>query len=223
MKKITFSIAALAMAAMMFSSCLGDDEKEDDEIKNDISFLYIKAERTATDDGVTITKNPNWAINNNVFAKSTTKSSDNDEEATGFKGKITDLFKDAQRRTTIYGFEGDEFMSITYNGKDSKDISYQQEIGGSVPELLLEYLETGTLTEAMDGKFNFNALVIYKSAKDAGASGNNLWISTSCTVNPSSLKVKNVSYIQGTFTAKMKNKEGDTFMFIPGSFSCLGY
>ena len=216
-KRLSFYLAAVALAAAtVLSSCVADDkDKEDDEIRNDLSFLYIKASRTASKNEV-LPADPNWAINTNVFAKSS-KSIDADASATGIKGKLSDLFADSPSRTTIYGFNDNEFMSITYNGKCTKDISFDEEIGGVVPALMLEYLETGKLTEEMKTWFKFSALIIYKSSAD------NLWFSYKCTINPSELKVKNVSYIQGTFTAQMMNKAGDTFYLTPGSFSCLGY
>ncbi|MBO4772060.1 MAG: hypothetical protein J5595_05945 [Bacteroidales bacterium] len=216
-KRLSFYLAAVALAAAtVFSSCVADDkDNEDDEIRNDLSFLYIKASRTASKNEV-LPADPNWAINTNVFAKSS-KSIDADASATGIKGKLSDLFADSPSRTTIYGFNDNEFMSITYNGKCTKDISFDEEIGGVVPALMLEYLETGKLTEEMKTWFKFSAFIIYKSSAD------NLWFSYKCTINPSELKVKNVSYIQGTFTAQMMNKAGDTFYLTPGSFSCLGY
>ena len=216
-KRLSFYLAAVALAAAtVLSSCVADDkDKEDDEIRNDLSFLYIKASRTASKNEV-LPADPNWAINTNVFAKSS-KSIDADASATGIKGKLSDLFADSPSRTTIYGFNDNEFMSITYNGKCTKDISFDEEIGGVVPALMLEYLETGKLTEEMKTWFKFSAFIIYKSSAD------NLWFSYKCTINPSELKVKNVSYIQGTFTAQMMNKAGDTFYLTPGSFSCLGY
>lgn len=222
MKKISFSIAAIALAAATLVSCVFDSkDKEDEEIKNDTDFLYISGTRVASKEG-TLPANPSWKISPNVVAKSS-KMVDDDAEAIGFNGKISEIFKDATRRTTIYGFNDSEFMSITYNGKDSKDLSYSQQIGGSVPQLLFEYMETGSLTEAMKGKFNFEALIIYKSAKSADAESGNVWFSSECTINPSSLQVKGVSYIQGTFTARMQNKAGDTFILSPGAFSCLGW
>ena len=216
-KRLSFYLAAVALAAAtVLSSCVEDDkDNEDDEIRNDLSFLYIKGKRTASTNG-TLAADDNWAINTTVFAKAS-NTVDADAEATGIKGKLSDLFEDSPRRTTIYGFNDNEFMSITYNGKCTKDISFDEEIGGVVPALLLEYLETGKLTEEMKTWFKFSALIIYKSSAD------NLWFSYKCTINPSELKVKNVSYIQGTFTAQLMNKAGDTFYLIPGAFSCLGY
>ncbi|MBR3714140.1 MAG: hypothetical protein IKM98_13230 [Bacteroidales bacterium] len=222
MKKISFSIAALAFAAMtLASSCVIDKDKEDEEIKSDTDFLYISGSRVASKDG-TLPANSSWKISPNVVAKSS-KTVDDDAEATGFKGKISEIFKDATYRTTIYGFNDSEFMSITYNGKDSKEYSYTQQIDGSVSQLLFEYMETGSLTEAMKGKFDIEALIIYKSAKNADAESGTVWISSECTINPSSLQVKGVSYIQGTFTARMQNKAGDTFILSPGAYSCLGW
>ena len=223
MKKNFKSVMAILLTSItLLSSCVADEkDNEEDEIKNDLSFLYIKAERSSCKEG-TLPANPDWAINTNVFAKAS-KAVDSDAESTGIKGKISDLFKDAQRRTTIYGFSDNEFMSITYNGRDAKDIPFIQEIGGRVSGLLFEYLETGTLTEEMKGMFDFDALIIYKSEKKDDASTDNIWFSYDCTINPSPLQVKSVSYIQGTFSARMMNKAGDTFMFIPGAFSCLGW
>ena len=195
-------------------------DNEDDEIRNDLSFLYIKASRTASKNEV-LPADPDWAINTNVFAKSS-KSIDADASATGIKGRLSDLFADSPSRTTIYGFNDNEFMSITYPGKDNKQVSFEEEIGGKVPALLFEYLETGNLTEEMKTWFKFSAFIIYKG-KSADPSSDNLWFSYKCTINPSGLQVKNVSYIQGTFTAQMMNKAGDTFYLTPGSFSCLGY
>ena len=222
MKKISFSIAAIVLVAMTFAtSCVVDKDKEDDEIKSDTDFLYISGTRVESKEG-TLPANPSWKISPNVVAVSS-KTVDDNVEATGFKGKISELFKDATRRTTIYGFNDSEFMSITYNGKADNEYSYTQQIGGSVPQLLFEYMETGTLTEAMKDKFNFNALIIYKSDKNADAESGNVWFSSECTINPSSLQVKGVSYIQGTFTAKLQNKAGDTFILSPGAFSCLSW
>ena len=228
MKKITFSIAALALAAMTFAtSCVTDKDKEEDEIKNDLSFLYIKASQSESRQSA-LDANKNWKVNTNVFAvlSSTSESS----EATGITGKLSDIFKESYARTTVYGYENDDFISITFNDKprekpDGADpVSFKTTIGGSVPALLSQYLETGTFDEeTMTNKFNVDALVIYKNAKDADASSPNFWFSYECTVNPVLFMVKSVKYCQGTFTARMRNKVGDTFLFTDGAWSCLAF
>jgi len=221
MKRTLLYLTAVVMAAAtLCSSCsVGDNDKEEDEIKNDMSFIYMKASRITSKNG-SLPADPDWNISKNVVAKETNASEDAD--ATGIKGKISELFKESDQRTTIYGYSDSEFMSITYNGKDSKEYSFKQTIGEDVNAMLLEYLTTGTLTDEMANKFGFDALIIYKGNKSADAKSENFWFSNEVTVNPSSLKVQKVAYIQGTFAAKMTNVAGDMFIFTDGAFSCLG-
>ncbi|MCR5455417.1 MAG: hypothetical protein K6F33_10560 [Bacteroidales bacterium] len=225
MKKITLCLVAILATALV--SCLGDDSsknKEEEEQRNDKEFIYIEASRTTTKGS--LENNTNWGIHGNVLAVYTADSESAD--VTGIVGKMSDILVPTDGgRTTIYGIENDEFISITFNGTLATlptDYKITQKIeDDNVSALLVEYLSTGTLTDEMTNKFDFNALIIYKNAKDANASSSNFWYSYDCTINPSEFSVYNVKYIQGTFTARMRNKDGDTFMFMPGAFSCLGF
>lgn len=228
MKKISFSIAAIALAAMTFAtSCVVDKDNEEDEIKSDTDFLYVSASRSESRHSA-LDADKNWKVGTNVFAVLTSASESS--EVTGITGKLSDIFKESYTRTTVYGYENDDFISITFNDKPkaktngADPASFKTTMGGNVPDLLAQYLETGTFDEeTMTNKFNIDALVIYKNVKDADASSPNFWYSYECTVNPKLFTVKSVKYCQGTFTARMRNKAGDTFLFTEGAWSCLSF
>lgn len=229
MKKTSFTIAALALAAAMTlaSSCVIDKDKEDEEIKSDTDFLYVSGARSESRQGA-LEANKNWKVNNNVFAVQT--SSTESSDVTGISGKLADIFRESSARTTVYGYENDDFISITFNDtpkekpNGTEAVSFKTTVDESAVELLTQYLETGTFDkETMTDKLNIDALVIYKNAKVADASSPNFWYSYECTVNPVLFMVKNVKYCQGTFTARMRNKVGDTFLFTEGAWSCLGF
>lgn len=215
MKKIIFCL--MALIALLVSCVAKDKDKEEDEQRKDLDFQYIKAARKVFKG--TLTDDEGWRIDNKVVAVSTDGA--DSQETTGIKGKIADIFKATKTgRTTIYGMGNNEFISMTFNGKvtsDAKAYSVAQKLDENLYDLFVEYLNTGLLTETMEGKFDFDALVIYKGATD-----DDLWFSYECTINPTFFSVANVDYIQGTFTARMRNKDGDTFILMPGAFSCLG-
>ncbi len=216
MKKLSFCLMALALAAStMFTSC-GDDDDDDDNNASSAA-LYIKANRGASQTG-DLAANLSWAIGTTVLAKATHASESSD--ATGITGKLSDILKSSTSRTTIYGYENNEFISITYNGTTSG--TYTQSSSSNVNELLIDYLTNGSLKETMQNAFNFDALIIYKNAKDADATSTNFWFSTDCTVVPTQLTIGSIGYYTGTFDATMMNKSKDTFQFTGGSFSCLG-
>lgn len=214
-------LTAFLACAMMWCSCETEDSKnEEEQQRNDLSFLYIEASRTTTEGS--LADKPDWAIRDKVVAVSTESA-----ESTGIAGKIADIFKGSDSgRTIIYGAEDEEFISICFNGSAKslpKDCRITQKMDEGAADLLVEFLSTGSLTEAMRNKFEFDALIIYKNAKDASALSSNFWFSYDCTINPSTFSVSNVDYIQGTFSARMRNKDGDSFVFSPGVFSCLAF
>lgn len=217
---------AFAMAAVwLLASCVAEEKNDEAaEQRRDLSFIYIEADRKVTN-GVSLEDDKNWGIHNKVVAVSS--EADESSEVTGIVGKVSEIFKSSTiGRTTVYGYENDDFISITFNGTPShlpKNASYTEQIGGNEPDLLMEYFTTGTITEDMKGMFDFCAMIIYKNAKDADISSLNFWFSYDCTVNPAAFSVSGVDYIQGTFTAKMRNKDNDTFIFMNGAFSCFGF
>lgn len=227
MKRFSFSFAALLLAAMtVFTSCDTDEKDEEaEQLKKDPTFYFFHASRSTSAQGV-VEEDKDWGIHQKVFAVST-KGSEQSEH-TGITAKLSDIFRTSNARTTIYGNEDDYFVSLTFNGEPkSKEFdkdTYKTSIGENVSDLMFKYLETGVFDEAsMKDKFNVDALLIYKSKKDADASSPNFWVSYECTVNPTLLEVRSVKFYGGTFSARMRNKVGDTFLFTDGAWSCLGW
>ncbi len=198
MKKIFFSLMAIALCAFVLVSCGKDDDDSP-------SFI------------ASMTCNANGRSFNGTAAAHYSKANDAAEDAsvTGSSLKILDFFKTSDEKTTVYGYDKatGAFMSLTFKG--GKGTTGHISGGVNATQLLIDYLQGGSISDALKG--TVDAFVVYKSSKD-DADKSALWFSTQCNVNITI----NANYIQGTFSAKLMNSAKETMEITNGQISCFG-
>ena len=198
MKKFTFCLLALVMAAStMFTSCGDDDD-------NQISTL------SAT-------------VNDGKFSTSLAAfySSTGGSTNTG-TNKLADIFgSSTSGSTTIAGTAkvGDSNKQLAINIKGTTSGTYKLSVASneSVNKAIIDLLSGKTIKETISDAVNTDAMIIYRSSSESEG-GSTYYFSTEATVTFNLLAV----YATGDFSATMRNAAGDTFSITDGKFQVFG-
>jgi hypothetical protein len=201
MKKLLFSLMALALCAMMFTSCKKDKDEDEDKEESKVSELSATVK-----DGV---------FKTSAAAFLSSSSADN----TG-TSKLSQIFSSMDGSTTIAGTEKGKQLAITIKGTTSGTYNLSVGANTSVNKALIELLSGGTIQDVIKDAVNVEtkAMIIYRTVGQTEGS-NDYWFSTKASVTfDNSL----VLYATGTFTADMRNKAGDSFAITDGKFKVFG-
>ena len=202
MKKLTFCLMALAMAAStMFTSCDDDDDNHVNSLSasvKDVSFSTSAAGfyQSAKNSGNT---GSNESVFKNIFG------SDN-----------------STATTTIAGLEKGKQLAINVKGTTSGtyklSVSTDNAINNALIDLLSGKTVKETISDAASNVIQTDAMIIYRSAGETEG-GSTYYFSTEATVT---VNFDLAVYSTGTFTATMRNTSGDTFKITDGKFQVFG-
>ena len=202
MKKISFCLMALAMAAStMFTSCGDDDEEDNTPVKiMDLSATCGSEEFSTSAAG---------------FYQSSKKA---DETGTSVLSQIFTSNSNGDGSTTIAGTAKGKQLAINVNG--TKTGTYQHSVASNqtINNALIDLLSGKSAKEIVADAVKTDAMIIYRSTGEAEG-GATYYFSTEATVT---VNFDLVLYSTGTFSAKMMNKSGDTFTISNGSFKVFG-
>ena len=202
MKKISFCLMALAMAAStMFTSCGDDDEEDNSPVKiMDLSATCGSEEFSTSAAG---------------FYQSSKKA---DETGTSVLSQIFTSNSNGDGSTTIAGTAKGKQLAINVNG--TKTGTYQLSVASNqtINNALIDLLSGKSAKEIVADAVKTDAMIIYRSTGEAEG-GATYYFSTEATVT---VNFDLVLYSTGTFSAKMMNKSGDTFTISNGSFKVFG-
>ena len=202
MKKISFCLMALAMAAStMFTSCGDDDEEDNSPVKiMDLSATCGSEEFSTSAAG---------------FYQSSKKA---DETGTSVLSQIFTSNSNGDGSTTIAGTAKGKQLAINVNG--TKTGTYQLSVASNqtINNALIDLLSGKSAKEIVSNAVKTDAMIIYRSTGEAEG-GATYYFSTEATVT---VNFDLVLYSTGTFSAKMMNKSGDTFTISNGSFKVFG-
>ncbi|MBQ2099250.1 MAG: hypothetical protein II480_13800 [Bacteroidales bacterium] len=202
MKKLTFCLMALAMAAStMFTSCGDDDEEDNTPVKiMDLSATCGSEEFSTSAAG---------------FYQSSKKA---DETGTSVLSQIFTSNSNGDGSTTIAGTAKGKQLAINVNG--TKTGTYQLSVASNqtINNALIDLLSGKSAKEIVADAVKTDAMIIYRSTGEAEG-GATYYFSTEATVT---VNFDLVLYSTGTFSAKMMNKSGDTFTISNGSFKVFG-
>jgi hypothetical protein len=199
MKKLLFSLTALALCAMMFTSCK-KDKNDDDKEESKISTL------SAT-------------VNDGSFSTSAAAfySSSSSEAGTS---KLPQILGSTSGSTTIAGTANGKQLAITIKGTTSGTYNLNVSADASINNTLIKILSGESVTDIIKDAVNVetDAMIIYRTA-GATEGSNDYWFSTKASVTfDNSL----VLYATGNFTATMRNKNNDTFEITDGKYKVFG-
>jgi hypothetical protein len=203
MKKLTFCLMALAMAAStMFTSC-GDDDDDDDNTPVKIMDLSASC------------GSESFSTSAAGFYQSSKKS---DETGTSVLSQIFTSNANGDGTTTIAGTAKGKQLAINVNG--TKTGTYQLSVASdqTINNALIDLLSGKSAKEIVSNAVKTDAMIIYRSTGEAEG-GATYYFSTEASVN---VNFDLVLYSTGTFTATMMNKSGDTFKITDGSFKVFG-
>lgn len=201
MKKISFCLMALALAAStMFTSC-GDDDDDD----NQISTM-----------SASVNGGNKFSTSLAAFYSSTGGATN-----TG-TSKLADIFgSSTSGSTTIAGTAkvGDSNKQLAINIKGTTSGTYKLSVASneSINNALIDLLSGKTIKETISDAVNTDAMIIYRSSSESEG-GSTYYFSTEATVTFNLLAV----YATGNFTASMRNASGDTFQITDGKFQVFG-
>ena len=202
MKKLTFCLMALAMAAStMFTSCGDDDEEDNTPVKiMDLSATCGSEEFSTSAAG---------------FYQSSKKA---DETGTSVLSQIFTSNSNGDGSTTIAGTAKGKQLAINVNG--TKTGTYQLSVASdqTINNALIDLLSGKSAKEIVADAVKTDAMIIYRSTGEAEG-GATYYFSTEATVT---VNFDLVLYSTGTVSAKMMNKSGDTFTISNGSFKVFG-
>ena len=203
MKKLTFCLMALAMAAStMFTSCGDDDDKEDN---TPVKIMDLSASCGSE----------SFSTSAAGFYQSSKKS---DETGTSVLSQIFTSNANGDGTTTIAGTAKGKQLAINVNG--TKTGTYQLSVASdqTINNALIDLLSGKSAKEIVSNAVKTDAMIIYRSTGEAEG-GATYYFSTEASVN---VNFDLVLYSTGTFTATMMNKSGDTFKITDGSFKVFG-
>ena len=203
MKKLTFCLMALAMAAStMFTSC-GDDDDDDDNTPVKIMDLSATCGSDA------------FSTSAAGFYQSSTKA---DNTGTSVLAKIFTTNANGDGTTTIAGTAKGKQLAINVNG--TKSGTYQLSVASdqTINNALIDLLSGKSAKEVVSNAVKTDAMIIYRSAGEAEG-GSTYYFSTEASVT---VNFDLVVYSTGTFTATMRNTSGDTFKITDGKFQVFG-
>ena len=208
MKRISFSLMALALAATtMFSSCSKDDDGDD---SNDNGGILEQINTLSA------------TVNDGKFSTSLAGFYQSAGSAEAGTSKLTDFFGSTEGSTTIAGTAkvGESSKQLAINIKGTKADTYELALGTdqAVANAVINLLSGGSVTDALKDAVKTEALIIYRSSDDTEGS-TTYYFSTKATVTfDNSLAI----YSTGSFTATMTNKANDTFQITDGKFQVFG-
>ena len=165
-------------------------------------------------------------INGNVFSTTgvTFRTSVNDAYVTGTH-KLADIFGESTSDySTISGRTSydENGKTLALNFKGTKSGTYELNVASNknITDALIDLLSNKTTKEIIsnggDG-VKTDALVIYhKTDEDEG--GATYYFSTEAKIQVTITDFGRIRYVEGTFTATMRNKSGDTFTINDGIF-----
>lgn len=199
MKKFTFCLMALAMAAStMFSSCNKDDDDNNDTPINSLSANCGSETFSTSMAGFYQSANSSDKTGTSVLSNIFTKKS-----STG--------------TTTIAGTEKGKQLAININGTTSGTYQLSVASDQTINNALIDLLSGKTAKEIVADAVKTDVLIIYRSTGDKEGDAT-YYFSTEATVT---VTYNFGVYSTGSFTAKMRNKEGKTFD-LSGSFNVFG-
>ncbi|MCR5455416.1 MAG: hypothetical protein K6F33_10555 [Bacteroidales bacterium] len=203
MKKLTFCLMALAMAAStMFTSCGDDDDNDDSSVLDKLNTLSA-------------------SVNDGTFSTSAAgfyqAASDATETGTN---KLKDFFGGSTSgSTTIAGTAKGKQLVINVKGTSSG--TYELNLGTSdeaVANAIVSVLGGGSVSDAISSAVKTDAMIIYRTTGDEEGSATYYMSTKASVVANFDLLV----YSTGTFTATMVNKNKDTFIITDGTFQVFG-
>jgi hypothetical protein len=204
MKKLTFCLMALAMAAStMFTSC-GDDDDDDD---NNGGVLEKLNTLSAT------VKDGSFSTSAAGFYQAASKTETGTSKLSDFFGGST------EGSTTIAGTEKGKQLAINIKGKTSG--TYELSLGTSddaVANAIITVLGGGSVKDAIQNAVKTDAMIIYRTSGDEEGAAT-YYMSTKATVT---VNFDLLVYSTGTFSATMMNKAKDTFTITDGKFQVFG-
>jgi len=198
MKKLTFCLMALAMAAStVFTSC-GDDDDDDNPVNSLAASCGSESFSTSLAGFYQSAKSSDktgTSVLSNIFTK---------ESSTG--------------TTTIAGTEKGKQLAININGTTSG--TYQLDVASdqTINNALIDLLSGKTAKEIVADAIKTDAMIIYRSTGDKEGDAT-YYFSTKASVN---VTFNFGVYSTGSFSATMRNKEGKTFE-LSGSFNVFGW
>lgn len=204
MKKLTFCLMALAMAAStMFTSC-GDDDDDDDN-NAPVKIMDLSAS----------VKDGSFSTSAAGFYQSSSKA---DNTGTSVLAKIFTSNANGDGTTTIAGTAKGKQLAINVNG--TKSGTYQLSVASdqTINNALIDLLSGKSAKEVVSNAVKTDAMIIYRSAGEAEG-GSTYYFSTEASVT---VNFDLVVYSTGTFTATMRNTSGDTFKITDGKFQVFG-
>jgi hypothetical protein len=205
MKKISFCLMALALAAStMFTSCGDDDDDNDDK-----NFLeQINSINASVKDGA-------------QFSTSTAafyQAASNMEE-TG-TSKLSDFFSGSiNGATTIIGTSNGKQVAINIKGTttDTYELNLGLNDDVAIANAIVTVLGGGSVKDAIQNAVKTDALIIYRASGDDEKSST-YYMSSKATVTAN---FDLLVYSSGTFSATMVNPSKDTFQ-MTGQFKVFG-
>ena len=203
MKKLTFCLMALAMAAStVFTSC-GDDDDD-----NPINSLSASV------------KDGTFSTSAAGFYQSAKNSSNTGANESVFKNIFGS--DNSTATTTIAALEKGKQLAINIKGTTSGtyrlSVSADNAVNNALIDLLSGKTVKETISDAASNVVKTDAMIIYRSAGEAEG-GSTYYFSTEATVT---VNFDLAVYSTGTFTATMRNTSGDTFQITDGKFSVFG-
>lgn len=199
MKKILFSLTALALCAMMFTSCKKDKNDDDEDSKVSELSATLKDSKFST----------------SAAGFYSSKSSSN----TG-TSVLSNIFGNAGgTSTTIMGTKDGKQLAITIKGSTSGNYKLSVAKNTSATQALIDLLSGATVKDIISDAVDVqtDAMIIYRSAGETEG-GSTYYFSTEASVDVTFLAI----YATGNFSATMMNKAGDKFTFSDGSFKVFG-
>ena len=206
MKKLTFCLMALAMAAStMFTSCGSDD----DDDNNDTKIMSLSA-----------------TCGSETFSTSAAgfyQSAKNSSNTGVQESVLSNVFGSSTGgTTTIAGTEKGKQLAINVKGTTSGtyqlSVSTDNAINNALIDLLSGKTVKETISDAANNVIKTDAMIIYRATGEAEG-GAYYYFSTQATVT---VNFDLVLYSTGTFSATMRNKAGDTFTINDGKFNVFG-
>lgn len=188
MKKLLFSLTALALCAMMFTSCK-KDKNDDDEPG------LLSPQMTASLSG-----------SSNV-SFSTTQAFSYTSSGSKLLATFSDIFSGG---TTLFlGKASNGKLGIIVKGSESG--TYDTEIPNA-QSAIIQYLTNKTLPTG-----TIEALIIYDATStDENSVSENYYISYDASVSITTTKISSITYTNGSFSGTLINKAGDKFTLSSG-------
>lgn len=191
---------ALAMAASTTFTACGSDDDDDEDTGNKVNTLSA-------------------SVNDGTFSTSAAGFYQSAKGSTNTGTSVlSNIFSSSEGHTTIAGTEKGKQLAININGTHSGTYELSVASDQTINNALIELLSGGTVKDIISNSVKTDAMIIYR-ASNASEGDATYYFSTEARVV---FNQDLVVYSTGTFTAKMRNKAGDTFNITDGSFKVFG-